>query len=183
MHKLIVFVFLLFASLAKAQTSNDPSSVTGSGLQHSQRLTVGLGHTHVSQGILDGKTRWLAMASWSLNYDYWLTDRWAIGVQNDLILETFKIEKENAVFIERKKPLAVVPVAIYKPSPKTGIIGGVGVELSHGHNLTLTRLGFEYGLHLPKHWEAGLAIVWDNKWNYYNSWGLALTLGKIFSKH
>ena len=34
------------------------------------RLTIGLGHAHVSEGKIDGDTKWLALASWSLNYDY-----------------------------------------------------------------------------------------------------------------
>ena len=32
------------------------------------------------------------MPSWSLNFDYWISNKWAIGVQNDLILESFIIE-------------------------------------------------------------------------------------------
>jgi hypothetical protein len=39
-------------------------------MKGSHRLTFGLGHTHVSRGKIDGDTKWLALASWSFNYDY-----------------------------------------------------------------------------------------------------------------
>lgn len=160
----------------------EASHSTHHGMKGSHRITLGLGHTHISNGQVDGKTKWLATASWSINYDYWLSDKWAIGLQNDIILESFIIEHGDEELLERKYPWAIVPVAIYKPGKRLSLLGGVGAEFSSGHNLTLTRLGMEYGFHLPKNWEVGAALVWDNKWNYYNSWGIAFTVSKIFAK-
>ncbi len=151
-------------------------------MKGSHRLTMGLGHTHVSRGKIDGDTKWLALASWSFNYDYWLSNKFAIGLQSDLILETFIIENNSNEFIERKYPFTLVPVAVYKTGKHFSLLGGVGMEFSEGHNLFLTRIGMEYGFHLPKNWEVGAALVWDGKWNYYNSWGLAFTVSKIWSK-
>ena len=151
-------------------------------MKGSHRLTPGLGHAHTSEGEVDGKKQWLVLPSFSLNYDYWLSDRWAIGLQNDLILETFVIIDEEDEELERTKPLAVVPVAYFKPGAHLTFFGGVGVEIAKEQNLTLTRLGAEYGWHLPKNWEVGIDLLWDNKWTYYNSWGLAFTFSKIFPK-
>lgn len=152
------------------------------GMKGSNRLTFGLGHTHLSQGKIQGETEWVPVASWTLNYDYWISDNWAIGLQNDMILETFVIEHGDGKELERKNPLAMVPVAMYKFANRWTAIGGVGAEFSHGHTLAMTRLGLEYGWHLPNNWEAGLAAVWDGKWGYYNSWGLAFTFSKIWPK-
>ncbi len=153
------------------------------GMKGTNRLTLGLGHTHISQGKIENDTKWLALASWTLNYDYWLSDKWAIGIQNDLVLESFIIEDAEDESIERHYPVSVVPVVIFKAGKHLSLIAGVGEEFSRGHNLTLTRLGAEYGWHLPGDWEIGIAAVWDNKWNYYNSWGLVFTTSKIFGKH
>jgi hypothetical protein len=166
------------AYLARPDGAVIPSSAHG--MKGSHRLTLGLGHTHVSKGKIDGDTKWLALASWSLNYDYWLSNKLAIGLQQDLILESFVIEDDKGEFIERNYPWAIVPVVIYKTGKHFSLLGGVGAEYSHGHTLALTRLGFEYGWHLPKNWEVGIAAVWDNKWNYYNSWGLTFTFSKIW---
>ncbi|TAF74091.1 MAG: hypothetical protein EAZ58_00140 [Flavobacterium sp.] len=181
MRKLLFYLLLWLTSavscLAQEAAMNDHH-----GLQGAHRLTVGLGHTHISEGRVDGKTKWLALASWTLNYDYWVTNKWAIGLQNDLVLESFKIEHGGQEILERSYPLAIVPVAIYKPGKHLAITAGVGTEIAHQKNLTLTRIGLEYGFHLPKNWEVGAALVWDNKWNYYNSWGLGLTFSKILKK-
>ncbi len=150
------------------------------GMKGSSRLTLGLGHTHVSEGKVEGKKEWIVMPSWSLNYDYWLSDKWAVGVQTDLLLETFLIENNEDELIERKHPLSVVPVALYKAGKNLTLFGGIGAEFSKGQNLFTTRLGLEYGFHLPKNWEVGASMLWDGKWNYYNSWSLAFTVSRIW---
>ena len=152
-------------------------------LKGSSRLTIGIGHTHLSEGKIDGKTEWLTLPSWILNYDYWLSNKWALGLQNDIVLESFFIESDDSELIERSYPISSVPIAIYKPGKHLMFIAGVGFEFTNEQTLTLTRLGFEYGFHLPNKWEIGAGLVWDNKWNYYNSWGLAITISKLFIKH
>jgi hypothetical protein len=180
-----VFFACCIASMAYGQHAaaphHQPGQVTHT-MKGAHRLTLGLGHTHISEGIIDGKTEWVTAGSWSFNYDYWLLDRWAIGLQNDLVLETFFVEDKEKEVIERSYPWSVVPVAIYKPFKRLSFLGGVGIEFAKEKSLTLTRLGVEYGFHLPKNWEVGAALVWDNKWNYYNSWGLAFTISKIWPK-
>jgi hypothetical protein len=175
---IFLFLFLCSASYAQHET-------VATGEEHSMkgvsRLTLGLGHTHVSEGQRDGKTQWLALASWSLNYDYWVSNKLAIGLQNDVILESFIIEDHENELIERYYPVSVVPVAIFKPGKHVSIIGGVGVEISKDQTLALTRVGLEYGFDLLKQWEVGAAIVNDRKWRYYNSWGLAFTVSKLWS--
>ncbi len=178
--KIILHLLLLMLSYATFAQQEQLVTESHHGMKGSHRLTLGLGHTQVSEGKVDGKTKWLSIASWSFNYDYWLSEKWAIGLQNDLLLETFIIENHEQEFIERSYPLAMVPVAIFKPGKHWSFIGGVGAEFSKGHTLTMTRLGAEYGFHLPKNWEVGAAVVWDGKWNYYNSWGIAFTCSKIW---
>ena len=146
------------------------------------RITVGLGHTHISEGKIDGDTEWLTLASWSLNYDHWFSDKWAIGLQNDIVLESFIIEHGNEELLERSYPVSSVPVFLYKPGKKLVIFGGVGAEISKGNNLTMTRLGLEYGFHLSPKWEVGVTALWDGKWNYYNSWGLGFTFSRMWRK-
>ena len=175
----LLFVISYYAS--KAQQASDTSHPLPA-QKGSHRLTLGLGHTHLSQGEIEGRTEWLPIASWTLNYDYWLSNKWAIGLQNDLIMETFIVKHDDDQELERKNPWAMVPVAMYKFGKHLTAIGGVGAEFSQGHTLALTRIGFEYGWHLPNHFEAGLAAVWDNKWGYYNSWGLAFTFSKIWPR-
>lgn len=148
-------------------------------MQGTHRITLGLGHTSVSEGKIDDKTEWLSMPSWSLNYDYWISEKFSVGLQNDLIVESFKITDHEEEEIERHYPLTTVPVILYKPWNNFSFLGGVGAEFSGGHALWLTRLGAEFGVHIPGNWEAGAALVWDGKWNHYNSYGILFSFSKL----
>jgi hypothetical protein len=128
-------------------------------MKGSHRLSLGLGHAHLTQGRFEGRTNCLPVASWSLNYDYWLSIKWAIDLQNDLILQTFVIEHGNNQELERNKPLAVELAGIFKFSPHWSALGGVGAEFMEGDCITLTHIGMEYGWHLHTNWEAGIAGV------------------------
>lgn len=178
----LVSLMMVIATTTLAQQTPEHGSEVTHGMKGASRLTLGLGHTHVSEGKVDGKTQWLPLASWSFNYDYWISNKWAIGLQNDWIMETFIIEDHEKELIERSNPISVVPVAIFKPGKHWSFIGGIGIEFAKGNNLMMTRLGLEYGWHLPKNWEVGAALIWDGKWNYYNSYGLAFTVSKIWPK-
>ena len=143
------------------------------------RITLALGHTHVSQGEIEGDTEWLVAASWALNYDYWITDRWALGLQNEVLLEQFAIEHGGEELLEREYPVAVIPTVLFKPLEWLTLLAGVGREFASAEDLTLTRLGAEAGWHVAADWEVGAALVWDNKWDYYDSWGLSFGISRF----
>jgi hypothetical protein len=179
----VTIVMMLMSLCSQAQTLDvHDDLVHGNEHKGTSRLTLGLGHTHISEGKIDGKTEWLALPSWSLNFDYWISNTIGIGIQNDIILESFIIEHGNQELLERSYPIASVPVIIYKPGNRLMLVAGVGAEFTKEQTLVLTRIGVEYGFHLPNDWEIGAALVWDNKWDYYNSWGLAIAISRLWPK-
>jgi hypothetical protein len=113
--KLIFLLSLMFANQSAHAQHEANKMEMHHVMKGAHQLTLGLGHTHISEGKVDDKTQWLALPSWSLNYEYWVSDKWAIGLQNDLIMESFIIENDNEELIERSYPVTVVPVAIFKP--------------------------------------------------------------------
>lgn len=143
------------------------------------RITLGLGHTHISQGIIDGNREWFIAPSWALNYDYWLTEQWAVGLQNDMIVEQFIIADEEGDILERERPIAVIPVVLYKPLEWLTLIVGGGVEFASEENLGLTRFGTEVGWHVARDWEVGAALVWDAKWDFYNSYAIDFSVSRF----
>ena len=161
------------------------TSEAGHGMRGTHRLTLGLGHNHVVNSIVgeDGTLKNRALPSWALNYDYWLSDKWAIGVQSDIILESFVIEHGDQETLERSYPVLVAGVAIFKPFRHFSFVGGLGAEYSSEQTLTATRLGVEYGTHLGPKWEVGVAATWDAKWSYYDAWGLNFTVSHLFGGH
>jgi hypothetical protein len=177
----ICLIFLLFGSLIIFSQEQQKEEKTEEGMKGTHRVTIGLGHTHLAEGKnVDGEKVWINAPSWSLNYDYWIANKWAIGLQTEMVLEKFIVEKSDGEDLERNKPIALILVGLYKPGKHFAFIAGGGIEFEEEENLSVTRLGIEYGVDLPKGWEAGVAAVWDIKWNGYNSWGLEFAFSKKF---
>jgi hypothetical protein len=150
-------------------------------LKGSHQVTLGLGHTYLSARIED-QTKWLGVVSWSFDYAYWFRDRWAVGLQTDLLNESFKVETDKGEVLERENPVIVLPAAIYRASEHIHLVGGAGSEFSKGEHLFITRVGMEYVYPLPKRWEVGASLVWDAKWNYYHSFGISLAISRSWAK-
>jgi hypothetical protein len=49
-----------------------------------------------------------------------------VGLQGDVVLEQFVIEHGDQEQLERKYPVSIVPVALFKPAKLLTLVGGVG---------------------------------------------------------
>jgi hypothetical protein len=141
-----------------------------------------LGHTHTGQGTEDGKKKWLILPSWALDYNYFFSKKWSLGVHNDMIVETFKVKDDetNGEEIERTRPIASVVVISFKPGEHFSFELGAGGEFAKEGNYFLNRLGVEYALELPHKWELISNITYDLKWQAYNSFAFSIGVGKAF---
>lgn len=102
-------------------------------------------------------------------------------MQLEWLLQTFVVENDRTgQNLERTYPLSIIPVGLYRLDEHWTVAAGVGGEVSEGEFLALTRLGVEFGVELSGPWEVGATLVWDNKWDYYNSWGFACTISRLW---
>jgi len=81
---LTVFGLLLFSHIAGAQEAEPVQD-------HKHALSILLAHAHISQGIQNGNTKWLALPSWMLAYNYRISEQWTIGLHGDIIIEDFEV--------------------------------------------------------------------------------------------
>lgn len=143
-----------------AATESDEESEEG---RH--ELNLSLGHVHVPSGQVNtGRTEWLTVAGWGLNYNYWLSSRFAVGVHTDLTIESLVVvvdrdDRENGT-IRRSRPLAPALMLSWKPAKAWTVSAGAGREFDPEGDLNLVRVGAEFGRPLSKRWEgtAGAAI-------------------------
>lgn len=147
------------------------------------KLTLAMGQAHITDALNEeGKKVWSVFGAWGLDYDYGFNKHWALGIHNDMILETVQVEKDSEVK-ERSFPFASSLVASFKPGEHFSFQLGAGGEFAKEGNLFLTKLGVEYGYEIKNGWEISAAINYDIKWSTYNSWFLMVGLSKsLFRK-
>jgi len=172
-------LLVITASSQESEKKEEEASQKGT-----HRFTLVLGHSHLSEGIKDnGHKGWKTVPSTGIDYDYWIGDHWAIGVQTDIVIEDFEVEDHDQTVIERSKPLATVGVAIFKPGEHISFLAGMGGEFAKEENFALTRLGIETGWEMKNHWEFGISLLYDIKWSAYDTWVFGFGISKLLSKH
>lgn len=167
---------------AVAQESGHTTDVKHERQGSYHQVQIGIGHTHiiaVNEDLRD--RRWVALASWNLNYNYHIDQRWLIGLHTDLILDKFEIEHGEGDMIERSNPFAIAGMVGYHFwGPFTGLVGG-GVELESNRNIGFIRLGLEPGWHFGGgKWEVSLISTYEIKIDAYNSWLFAIGISRFF---
>lgn len=140
-----------------------------------------LSHTIIKDGIRDGKSEWITFPSFTFDYNFIFSPKWRIGLHNDLIFEDFIVET-NDKELERSEPISSVLVGGFKPGKHFTFESGLGYEFSEKENLFLTRIGTEYSLELPKDWELVVNLVYDVKWDSYDSFSFGIGISKSFGE-
>jgi len=145
-----------------------------------------LAHTHVAQGVnAEGDLTWLALPSWGLNYNFWFSPKWAIGLHTDFINETFKVEEnlsgeEEKPTVERTRPIAPALILTYRPHHHWAFALGGGQEFAEEGNLPLVRAGLEYTIHLVGHWETSGSFAYDFRFDAFDSYTLGIGISRVF---
>jgi hypothetical protein len=178
--KSIFPVIYILSSCLKVDGQETHSTKEPFSRHHS--LSLLLGHTQTSQGSQDGKKQWISLPSWALDYNYHFSRRWSVGLHNDIILESFKVEDHNThqEIIERTRPIATIAIISYTFLESFSAEFGAGAEYAKEGTFYLNRLGLEYAYELPHAWELKGAVTYDMKWEAYNSFSLSVGIGKAF---
>ena len=178
---LVIFCILsqVSISLGQEQESNKESET-----KPHHRITGALSHAHVGSGVnSNGKTEWLNLPAFGLDYDYILSPKWAIGLHTDIVIENFLVEEnlsDTHEVIERNWPVATAVVTGFKPGKHAVFIMGGGVEIAEGESFALLRAGMEYGWEMNEHWEVDLSLMYDIKLNAYDTWIFGLGISRMF---
>ncbi|WP_143519993.1 hypothetical protein [Reichenbachiella sp. 5M10] len=143
------------------------------------KLMLVMGNVHVPAGInIDGDKAWTVVPSWGLDYDYALTEQWAIGMHTDMAIESYEYEED--IIYKRTRPFSMILTGSRKFGEHLTVMAGGGVELAKEEDLTIVRVGIDYGWELQNDWELSASLMSDFKIDAYNSWILGLGVGKRF---
>lgn len=148
-------------------------------------ISAVMGHAFIKHNVDTEKNKLSSAAALGVNVNYWIADKFAIGVHSDLIFESFVIEEKNGEednnFVEREYPLSVNAVATYKPIHALGLLAGVGEEFSKEKNLEMFLVGLEYMVELPHDWELGLSASYEVKNQAYDTLVFGLGVTRLFN--
>jgi hypothetical protein len=174
-----IYVFFLISFKASAQENTEQE--TGKDDKKAMhQLTLVISHSIIAPG--ENSER-ITVPSWAVDYDYWISSHWAIGLHNDIILESYEVinsGSEEGSTIERTNPISSVAAVVFKPKKHSLFILGMGAEFAKEENLALTRIGYEYGWEIGKNWDLGAGIVYDIKWHTYDTWIIGLGVSRFF---
>lgn len=166
-------------------------SILGHGQEHEveeheefnhHSISILISHTLIAEGIKDGEKSIVSVPSWAINYNYRFSEKWAIGLHNDMIIENFVIEKtsDNEI-VERSIPIASLLVGSYKITEHFSLEIGGGMEFEKNENFGVARIGAEYGIEIPnKKLEVLLALDYDIIFDAYNSFNIGVGIAKLF---
>lgn len=179
-----IYCFLMLAVITSSFSQESETMAGQFKPYHS--FSALLSHTYVKDGIRDGKTDWIAFPSFAFDYNFVFSPKWRIGLHNDLIFEDFIVESTNSEGekkeLERSEPIATVLVGGFKPGKHFTFEAGAGYEFSKEEHLFLSRIGTEYSLELPHEWEFIVNVVYDIKWNAYDSFAFGVGVSKSLGK-
>ena len=171
----LLFLFTIHLSAQEEHEEEDHK-------RHS--FTMSIGHTHIGEGVSNGKRRTLVLPSWGINYDYHINKKWAIGIHNDLIIEEFEVEVKGEddvlVTIDRSRPLSIALTTSYRLNDFLILSGGAGREIAPEENFTIFRLGIEPYFELPNNFEIVGTFAVDIRVDAYNAFNFALGIAKKF---
>lgn len=180
MKKIILSsLLLLFIAFANAQETEYEVGEEKPEKRHS--IAVLISHTQIAEAIEGEGKKSISVPSWGIDYNFEITERWAVGLHNDIIVENFVIENSEGTEIERSSPFATAVVGMFKPIKNVSLVLGAGGEFSKEENLFLIKAGVEYShLILNNNWEIIASFSNDFKFDAYNSWGLGFGIGRKF---
>ncbi len=180
MKKIILSSLLLaFIAFANAQETEHKESEEHKEKRHT--VAVLISHTQIAETVEGEGKKSISVPSWGIDYNYEITERWAVGLHNDIIVESFIIENNEGAEVERSSPFATAVVGMFKPIKNFSLVLGAGGEFSKEENLFLIKAGVEYShLILHNNWELIASFSNDFKLDAYNSWTLGFGIGRKF---
>lgn len=143
------------------------------------RIGFLLMHTYIPTETSKGREL-LVLPSIGLDIEYWFSERFGIGMHNDIELESFEVEKEEAEIIERAFPFVLTLDGLFKIGKKWVLVLGGGVELEADESFALFRTGIEYEVNIGPGWDLSPSFAYDFRVNAFDTWSVGLGLGYRF---
>lgn len=118
-----------------------------------------------------------------INYDVFITPRFALGLHTDVILQKFEVKEfKDDIKVERMFPITMNLMVLYKPNSNWTVLTGGGAELEKNKSYSMAALGLEYEIELNDTWDVGFNVMFEHRIKAYNSFLFGVGFTKVFKK-
>ena len=183
-----IFLFVLFtgflvlaSSQVMGQTHDDSTLEEGHEFKK-LRIAINLAHAYIPKATAESEGV-LIIPVYGLDLMFRFTPQWALGLKNDIEIAHYVLPETDESGEEhlRKNPLIISMPVYYTPKGHgLTLFSGPGIELEDHHNFWIWRFGIGYEIELPGHWDFAPEFVYDLKDGAFNSFTIALAIGKSF---
>ena len=133
------------------------------------RISVAMANVRVpSADNVNQQSSFYILPTWAINYDYWFSRKFALGLHSDFALQKYEVSFEESV-ITRSHPVVVSAVGLFKATRHWTFLFGAGREFEASRDFNLIRFGTEYGIEIQNNWEINFNLVYDQKINAYDA--------------
>jgi hypothetical protein len=166
-------MFLPFMLLAQEEDSDT----------HASRIrgAIMMGNSHIPQAYEGGKSV-IVIPVYGFDLDYFFHRRWSVGMQADIKLQSFEVEEENNVILERNVPVSLAVVGHYHALRNWSFYAGPGIELEQSRNLFLIKVGTEYSFEISEQFEIALNLIYENREELYDGFTFGVAFNKLLWK-
>ncbi len=169
MRHITCFAILISLSVCGsliAQESDDSHTQNAESHENFQHhhLAVFTGYALIGGAIdEDGQTRPTIIPVVGLDYNYWFNHKIALGLQNDLELSSYTVERDEQEYLDRNYAFVTALICIYEPVKNWALFAGPGYEFEEHHNFPLLKIGTDIGKSFEDGWGVALTISYDIK--------------------
>ena len=164
-------VIYFFSGFVNAQETNSEE------FKPKIRGAIMMANSHVPTATEGGK-KVAIIPTWGFDVDYFFHPRWSVALQGDIKLQSFEVEDQNQVALQRTNPFALTMALHYHALRHWSFYAGPGYEFEQHKNLFLVKVGTEYSFEITENFEIALNLIYENKQEVYDAW----TFGIAFNK-
>ena len=179
----IGLILLVLCTTFGQENESEHGSENGEFHRHSIGLIIG--HGLIERGVRDNRSQSVSVPTWAINYNYRFSEKFALGLHNDIIIEEFVVEFDRIEggVLEREYPVSMVVAGTFKPFEKLklGLVAGGGAEWEKTESFGLIRFGLDYGIEIEeKKLEVLFVINYDILIEAYNTFTIGIGIAKLF---
>ena len=148
---------------------------------HRNKLAFYAGYSWIPDGrnIETNEKETIIAPTFGFSYEFWLSERWAIGTYNDVEIVNLQVEGKGGEYLERENATVLSLGVTYEIFPRlTASLGG-GIETDSHETLGILRIGSELILLEKNNWELSVGFTYIHK-DVYDILGLGFVYGFKF---